>query len=149
MPSPYLPQPNRRATPHSGLAAVMLCITVANVAAVLATHYEMGRVIAASDANVDRQERIRARQFAEIRQQISEDMADQSAASDAGVQRVIGDWFGAAGNRMSAVSERREKALKLIGAKLGVDSAQLDAIFAEPLPPYPTAPPACGEPDNS
>ena len=126
----------------------MLCVTVANVAAVIATHYEMGRVIAANAANVDRQERIRARQFAEIRSQIADDMADQSTVSDAGVQRVIGDWFAAAGNRMAVVSERREKALRLIGAKLGVDPIQLDAIFAEPLPPYPMTPPACGEPET-
>ncbi len=141
MPSPYLPQPNRRATPHSGLAAVMLCISVANVAAVIATHYEMGRVIAANAANVDKQERIRARQFTEVRSQISEDMADQSAASDQAVQRVMSEWFSAAGNRMAAVSERREQALRLIGARIGVPAADMDAIFAEALPPYPTTMP--------
>lgn len=116
----------------------MVCITVANVAAVLATHYEISRVIAANSANVDKQERIRARQFAEIRSQIGEDMADQAAASDAAVQRVMSEWFSAAGNRMAAVSERREKALRLIGTRMGVTATELDAIFAEPLPPYPT-----------
>ena len=119
----------------------MLCISVANVAAVVATHYEMGRVIEANLANVDKQERIRARQFAELRAQVSEDMADQSAASDQAVQRVMSEWFSAAGNRMAAVSERREQALRLIGARIGVPAADMDAIFAEALPPYPTTMP--------
>jgi len=143
--SPQRPNPTRppsRERHHDGsVRLVLFYVTIAWSIAAFATYREAHRAILRSDYNVDRQERIRVRQFAELRSQIGQDMADQATASDASVQRVMSDWFAAAGNRMAAVSERRERALRLIGARTGVTSAELDAIFAEPLPPYPSAPP--------
>lgn len=133
---------------HLGMpVVVVLAVCLTQLIVGLAAYWQYSSLIHAMRANVDRQERIRDGQFAEVRAQISQDMADQSAASDAAVQRVMSDWFSAAGNRMAAVSDRREKALRLIGTRLGVPTAELDAIFSEPLPPYPTTAPTHVEPE--
>lgn len=94
-------------------------------------------VIARMDANVQRQERTRATQFADLRRQVAEQMQVSSDASDAALDRAISQWFTAAAERMTAVSDRRERALTKIGIKVGVSETEMRAIFAEPLPPYP------------